>query len=611
MMKLKNSKDNNPSNKKKRCYIYTRVSTFMQVEGYSLDAQKERLLKEAKHRELQVVEPIFSDEGASGKNTTGRPQFQEMMKRIENGNMDKVDYVLVFKLSRFGRNTADVLYNLQLMQDNGVNLLSVEEGIDSAGSVGKLIISVVAAVAEIERENIREQTMAGRRQKAREGRWNGGQAPFGYKINSETGILEIDEEEAAIVRLIFDRYLNYEAGANGVARWLNANGYTKKVVKARETPLFTAHFIKLMLDNPTYIGKIAYGRRKTEKIEGKRNEYHIVKQDEGTYDVWDGQHPAIIDDETWRKVREKREATAVKKEKTHSLEHEHVLSGILKCPLCGSSMYGIPGRKKRKDGTYYENSLDTFYYVCNKKRLHGAKACSFPQINQKVLDREMRFLFKDLWAGGEFDNSMQYALNLRSNEDELKARLEALQENRHKAVLKKNKYLAELDRLDITDAAYEMKYEDTQKRLDAVYEEIVGIDKDIAEVESDLSKKMQAKATKEDAHEFLQQITELWDDLTDAYKKKLVNAWVKEIRLYKKQQSNGAWISGIDFQFPVVLDNGNIVADSFDFPDEEDGDSFPHKETIDETICCLYHLKQAFISVPYEPKDTSCLKSVN
>ncbi len=215
MARIRSSKE-----KTKRCYIYTRVSTKEQVDGYSLDAQKERLLREAKHREMQVVEPTFSDEGASGKNTTGRPQFQEMMRRIQNGNEDHVDYIYVFKLSRFGRNTADVLYNLQLMQDYGVNLLSVEEGIDSAGSVGKLIISVVAAVAEIERENIREQTMAGRQQKAREGKWNGGQAPYGYRINSETGILEIDEDEAEVVRLIYDRFLHYESGANGVARWL-------------------------------------------------------------------------------------------------------------------------------------------------------------------------------------------------------------------------------------------------------------------------------------------------------------------------------------------------------------------------------------------------------
>ena len=172
--------------KKLRCYLYTRVSTQMQVDGYSLDAQQDRLTKEAAHRSMQVV-ATFSDEGKSGKNTTGRPQFQAMMQRIQNGNEDHVDYVLVFKLSRFGRNAADVLNNLQIMQDFGVNLICVEDGIDSASAAGKILFPVLAGVAELERENIQAQTMAGRWQKAREGGWNGGQAPYGYRI--EDGVL--------------------------------------------------------------------------------------------------------------------------------------------------------------------------------------------------------------------------------------------------------------------------------------------------------------------------------------------------------------------------------------------------------------------------------------
>lgn len=138
----------------------------------------------------------YSDAGKSGKNTTGRPGFLQMLNDIETGK-DKVDYVLVFKLSRFGRNAADVLNSLQDMQDFGVNLICVEDGIDSSKDSGKLMISVLSAVAEIERENILVQTMEGRRQKAREGRWNGGFAPYGYKL--ENGELVLAEDEAEII----------------------------------------------------------------------------------------------------------------------------------------------------------------------------------------------------------------------------------------------------------------------------------------------------------------------------------------------------------------------------------------------------------------------------
>ena len=91
--------------KKLRCYLYTRVSTEIQVDGYSLEAQKERLRKEAEHRGMKVAGE-YSDEGKSGKNIKGRPEFQKMLGDIKDGK-DKVDYVLVFKLSRFGRNAAD------------------------------------------------------------------------------------------------------------------------------------------------------------------------------------------------------------------------------------------------------------------------------------------------------------------------------------------------------------------------------------------------------------------------------------------------------------------------------------------------------------------------
>ena len=148
-----------------KCYIYTRVSTAIQVDGYSLEAQKDKLRKYAEFQDYTIAGE-YSDEGFSGKNIQGRLDFQRMLQDIQD-RKDDVDYVLVFKLSRFGRNAADVLNSLQLMQDFGVNLICVEDGIDSSKDAGKLMISVLSAVAEIERENIRTQTMAGREQKAR------------------------------------------------------------------------------------------------------------------------------------------------------------------------------------------------------------------------------------------------------------------------------------------------------------------------------------------------------------------------------------------------------------------------------------------------------------
>jgi len=200
----------------KKCILYPRVSTEMQVEGYSLDGQKTSLKKFAEREEMQIV-GIYEDAGKSGKSIEGRPAFKRMLSDIQEG-LD-VDYVLVYKLSRFGRNAADILNSLEFIQSYGVNLICIEEGIDSSQTSGKLLISVLSAVAEIERENILEQTMNGRREKARQGKWNGGPAPYGYILKDDT--LLIDEQEAEIVRTIFDKFVNTNMGYTGIAKYLN------------------------------------------------------------------------------------------------------------------------------------------------------------------------------------------------------------------------------------------------------------------------------------------------------------------------------------------------------------------------------------------------------
>ena len=322
--------------KDKKCYLYMRVSTEMQVDGYSLDAQKASLVKYAKFQKMEIAGE-YCDAGRSGKSIGGRPEFMRMLDDISTMK-DEVDYVLVFKLSRFGRNAADVLNSLQYIQDYGVNLISVEDGIDSSKDSGKLTITVLSAVAEIERENILVQTMEGRNQKAREGKWNGGFAPYGYKL--ENGKLVIAEDEAEVIREIFHRYTFGGLGLGRVAISLNQQGFKKKKRQNNTIDAFTYSFVKNVIDNPIYCGKLAWGRRKTEKITGKRNQFHVVKQKD--YEVFEGEHEAIISVEDFELAQDKRKTQAKKIEKKNP-HHYHVLSGLLKCPCCGKGMYGKEG----------------------------------------------------------------------------------------------------------------------------------------------------------------------------------------------------------------------------------------------------------------------------
>ena len=368
------------SQEKTKVYTYTRVFTAMQIDGYSLDAQKARMKAYADFNDYQIVGE-YEDAGKSGKSIEGRASFCRMMEDIKSGK-DGVAYVLVFKLSRFGRNAADVLSTLQVMQDFGVNLICVEDGIDSSKDAGKLMISVLSAVAEIERENIRVQTMEGRIQKAREGRWNGGFAPYGYRLVD--GVLQINEDEAPAIRTIFEQYVNTDTGANGLSKYLETHGFQKLARQNGTSSLFSATLIRTILKNPVYCGKIAFGRRKLEKIHGTRNEYHQVPQE--NYLLVDGLHKGIVSEELWNAAQVKLLAQSKRYEPVNrsKTEQAHLLSALVMCPVCGAGMYSNKCTKRKKDGTPYKSFS---YYSCKHRKMQRGQKCDFnKQIQEEVLD---------------------------------------------------------------------------------------------------------------------------------------------------------------------------------------------------------------------------------
>lgn len=264
------------SRKGRNCVIYIRVSSERQVQGYSLEAQ-ERYLKERAEFEGMKVMDIYVEPGKSGKSITGREVFQKMLEDISTGRVD-TDYVVVFKLSRFGRNAKDILDSLTFIQSYGVNLICTEDGLDSSTSMGRMMITILGAVAEMERENILAQTMLGREEKAKQGGWNGGFAPYGYELVD--GGLVIKEDEAAIVRLVFDKFVNGGIGYSTIAGYLNKQGIPKPPSRNSHGRTFvdwSVHHIKRMLDNPLYTGRIAFGRTRMERVDGTENEYRRVK----------------------------------------------------------------------------------------------------------------------------------------------------------------------------------------------------------------------------------------------------------------------------------------------------------------------------------------------
>ena len=561
--------------KKLRCYIYVRVSTSMQVDGYSLEAQRERLIKFAEFQEMEVVRE-YCDAGKSGKNISGRPEFSQMLQDIAE-DRDEVDFILVFKLSRFGRNAADVLNSLQYIQDFGVNLICVEDGIDSSKDSGKLTITVLSAVAEIERENILVQTMEGRRQKAREGKWNGGQAPFGYELDSKNGTLTVNPKEAEIVRIIFSKFVNEGLGADSICDYLNQHGYQKKKVKKNELNYFSRGFIMKILDNPVYIGKIAYGRIATEKVKGSRDQYKRVKSDD--YMLVDGTHEAIVDQELWEAARIRRKETGVKWNKTHSLEHEHILSGILRCPVCGSGLVGTVRRRKNKKSGEYK---DDFYYKClHRKKIDDIHFCNFRLVlNQDEINHQTEEIILDMVADPEFRNYMVSKLNEKVDVSSLETEKNQIREQLRQVMGAKKKLTEMMERLDIGDKHYDRKYQDMQDRQNVLYDRISELEEAIADIEVKISGAYEEKITIDRLYKILLNFDKMYYMMSDLEKKRFMREFIEGIELYPEKQKDGRILKQISLGFPV-------------FYEGSEGDTiWLHKENTVETVCLLSRKNQ-------------------
>jgi site-specific DNA recombinase len=531
-----------------KVYSYIRVSTSMQVDKYSVDAQRNSIQKHIDYKDMVLVHE-YKDLGISGKNIEDRTEFKQMLKDIAN-KKDDVKFVLVYKLSRFGRNAADVLSSLEHMRDYGVNLICVADEINSSVDSGKLMISIMAAMAEIERENIRAFTMVGRKQKASTGGWNGGFLAYGYTMKDDE--IHVVEDEAKIVREIYNMYVNECIGATGIAKRLNATGVVKKIRHKGELSTFSAPFIRKVLDNPIYKGYISYGRRKSEKIDGKRAKYHVVKEkDPDNIIEVKGKHEAIITEELWQQAQQRKRDMSGKKEKLEK-EHEYILSGLISCPYCGKHMYGIPDKNIKKDGSSFSVS---YAYACRQNNKATGHSCPRPrQYNCKDIDDQVAKLV--IWqlnrtevleemakqAYKEFDVS-----ELSNRISDSKSKIESYEE-------KKKGYERKIRELNPSSPTYDTMLDFYAESMEEVVSDIVVLKNIIKEDEEKIKNSKEREAQWNSSLNFLLRLLSNYDDYSDYEKKKLMQKLVKNIEIYPEKKAYG-YLKSIEFTFPIFKSN--------------------------------------------------------
>ena len=545
----------------KKCVIYIRVSSERQVQGYSLEGQK-RYLKEWAEFEGMTVSEIYVEPGKSGKSISGREVFQQMLEDISSRRVD-TDYVVVFKLSRFGRNAKDILNSLTYIKRYGVNLICKEDGLDSSTAMGRMMITILGAVAEMERENILVQTMLGREEKAKQGGWNGGFAPYGYELVD--GKLEIKEDEAPIVQLVFDKFVNGGIGYSTIAGYLNRQGVPKLPSKNSHRRAFTdwsVHHIKRMLDNPVYTGRVAFGRTRLEKVEGTESAYRRVRSDEFIMSD-EVAHEPIISDELFEKAQVKRKEKSVTGNPSVGRSSKHLLSGILKCPMCGSSMYADASAWTNQDGERrYKRKYQCGHYAKSK---YGQ--CKKNAISAEWIEAEVIEYTKLLVRNPQFAEDIQKQIGQKVDVSELDAEMANYRKRLKKLEKSKGNLEKDIDDIADEDRNAERKRQDMNRRLNKLYEEIYNIEDQITDCERKKAAVEQDVLTKDGVYKMLLAFDKLFDKMSREDQRKMMECLVSEVHLYPKETWDESKnpIKEIKYTFPVskeVMESlgGNVAS---------------------------------------------------
>ena len=556
----------------KKAYVYTRVSTEMQVEGFSLDGQLSEI-KEFCSRNNYTIVDEYSDKGKSGATIAKRDDFKRMLQDIEL-RKDGVDFVVVYKLSRFGRSLVDIMNSLQILNDNGVALRTVDGAINTSDTMGRLITSILAAVAEMELDNIHEQTFLGRQQKAREGRWNGGFAPYGYRISdgvsNEPDILVIEEEEAKIVRMIYDYYTNEKMGVAGIVTECDRLGIRKIPRKNSTLTRMNRKFVTEVLCNPVYCGKIAYGRRHLEKPDKTGHRKMTRPKD---YILVDGRHEAIVSYEQFQEAQRIREARTPMYHKRPDNEHVHLLATLVKCPVCGAGLYGNTTRKKKPNGEVYK---DYHFYACKHRLKINGQTCTFrTNINEQDLDEPVVAIISKLVNDPHLAELLSRKLDSSTDKQNVEEAISAQKKLLDTANTNIARLNNQLDHLDYSSPIAERKANDLEKRVDNLYNEVGQHEQYLEDLYQRLFAINQDLLTKDSILNLLKQFDRLYAVMSQSDRQILIRTIIDEIQIYPEKQPDGRIIKSIKLSVPVVYEDGETPRIRLD------------KDTTVESICCL------------------------
>ncbi len=371
------------------CAIYTRKSTSegLDQDFTSLDAQREsseNYIKSQQHEGWTICEERYDDGGFTGANTE-RPALQKLLNDIKEG---KINCVVVYKVDRLSRSLLDFSKLLEFFEAHNVAFVSVTQQFNTNTSMGRLTLNILLSFAQFEREIISERTKDKLGAARKRGQWLGGRPPFGYDREKDSKKLIINPDDEKLVKEIFELYLKGNSLLK-TAKILNDRGErTKFRVTKRGANYGGKKFgvtqIQHIIKNVLYIGKVEYAGQ-----------------------IYDGQQPAIIDEDTFKAVQRKLAENRIVRKATKNTDCSGLLTHLLKCKTCQTMMVHTYTLKK---GNHKYR-----YYVCTNAQKRGYGSCPNKSINAQTAEEEVERLLKKTLT----ENRKKYG-------DELKTEIDAI-----------------------------------------------------------------------------------------------------------------------------------------------------------------------------------------
>ena len=295
-----------------------------------------------------------------------------------------------------------------------------------------------------------------------------------------------------------------------------------------------------------------HGRRTREKVKGTKNEYKQVHTDD--YILEDGQHEGIVSEELWQKAHTKRMATGIKQPSKIGKDRSHLLTGILKCPICGSSMYTNKHAWTNKDGTYKE----VYYYICGRNKQERGHHCDYKASLRKTdIEPLVIEAVKELVSDKYFAKEIEKRIGVQTDTTAIDKELANYESKLKEVDLNKARLEREIDNLPIDARFRERKIHDMTLRLDGLYDTIVELEERIEDAKLRRSSIEMEAITLDNIYKLMLNFGKLYDIISDEEKKNLITYLIKEIQIYPNGESEMP-LKSIEFNFPIYRDGQEV-----------------------------------------------------